>query len=135
MSLSYRFSTLLLGILALVLVGFSGALVVTSRSYLSRQVDDRLTASLNLLKTSIDLKPGWVRWEPRRKRLPPSRWNDRRATTWLVTDGRGRLLTCPEDLPEEELPPTWLFGMGAGTLLDRVTDLRGRSWRVEQTRF
>ncbi len=135
MSLSNRFSTLLLGILALVLVGFSGALVVTSRFYLSRQVDDRLSASLNLLKTCIDRKPGWVRWEPRRKRMPSSRWNDRRGTTWLVTDGRGRLLTCPDDVPEEELPRGWASQMGAGTLPDRVADLKGRSWRVEQTRI
>ena len=97
MSLSNRFSILLLGILGLILVGFSTALFVTSRIYLNRQVDDRLTAILNLLNTCVDPKPGWVRWEPRKKRLPPSRWNERHATTWLVTDGRGRLLTCPDE--------------------------------------
>src|SRR5271157_3868823 len=134
MSLSSRFSTLLLGTLGLILVGFSTALFVTSRIYLNRQVDDRLTAVLNLLNTCVDAKPGWVRWEPRERRLPPSRWNERHATTWLVTDGRGRLLTCPENLPDEELPLSWESRMGAGTLPDRVTDRKGRSWRVAQIR-
>jgi len=99
MSLSNRFSTLLLGTLGFVLVGFSIALFVTSRIYLNRQVEDRLTATLNLMNTCVEPKPGWVRWEPRKRRLPPSRWNERHGTTWLVTDGRGRLLTCPENLP------------------------------------
>ena len=71
MSLSNRFSTLFLGTLGLILVGFSTALFVTSRIYLNRQVDDRLTAILNLLNTCVDQKPGWVRWEPRERRLPP----------------------------------------------------------------
>jgi signal transduction histidine kinase len=135
MSLSNRFSALLLGTLGLVLIGFSTALFITSRIYLDRQVEDRLSASLHLLTTCVDAKPGWVRWEPRKKRLPPSRWNERRAVTWLVTDGQGRLLTCPDDLPEDELPLSWVSGMGAGTLPDRVTDTKGRSWRVAQTRF
>ena len=58
MSLSNRFSTLLLGTLGLVLVGFSTALFVTSRIYLNRQVDDRLTAILNLLNTCVDHEAG-----------------------------------------------------------------------------
>ena len=134
MSLASRFSTLLLGTLCLVLVGFSTALYVTSRIYLNRQVDNRLTAVLNLLNTCVEPKPGWVRWEPRERRLPPSRWNERHATTWLVTDGRGRLLTRPENLPYEELPLLWVSGMGAGTLPNRVSDRQGRSWRVAQVR-
>jgi len=134
MSLSNRFSTLLLGTLGFVLVGFSIALFVTSRIYLNRQVEDRLTATLNLMNTCVEPKPGWVRWEPRKRRLPPSRWNERHATTWLVTDGRGRLLTCPENLPDEELPLSWFSRMGAGTLPDRVTDRKGRSWRVSRIR-
>jgi signal transduction histidine kinase len=135
MTLSNRFSTLLLGILGLVVVGFSTALFVSSRIYLNRQVDDRLSAILNLLNTCVDPKPGWVRWEPREKRLPTSRWNERHASTWLVTDGRGRLLTSPKDIPDGELPASWTAQMGAGTLPDRVTDRRGRSWRVAQIRF
>ncbi len=134
MSLSSRFSTLVLGSLGLILVGFSTALFVMSRIYLNRQVDDRLSAVLNLLNTSVEPKSSWVRWEPRERRLPPSRWTERNATTWLVTDGRGRLLTCPENIPGEELPLSWPFRMGAGTLPDRVTDRKGRKWRVAQIR-
>ena len=49
MSLTNRFSILLLVTLGLTLAGFSTALVVSSRIYLNRQVDDRLTAILTLL--------------------------------------------------------------------------------------
>jgi signal transduction histidine kinase len=134
MSLTNRFSTLLLVTLGLTLVGFSTALFVSSRIYLNRQVDDRLTAILTLLNTSADIKPGWVRWEPKRRLLPPSRWNECPATTWLVSDGEGRLLTRPKDLPDDELPQAWVPRMGAGSLPDRVTDRKGRSWRVAQRR-
>jgi hypothetical protein len=53
MSLSNRFSIVLLGILGLILVGFSTALFITSRIYLNRQIDDRLTAILNVLNTCV----------------------------------------------------------------------------------
>ena len=135
MSLTNRFSALLLVTLGLTLAGFSTALVVSSRIYLNRQVDDRLTAILTLLKTCVDPRAGCVRWEPREKRLPPSRWNERHATTWLVYDGEGRLLTRPKHLPYEELPQSWASRRGAGALPERVTDRRGRSWRVEQIRI
>ncbi len=134
MSLTNRFSTLLLVTLGLTLAGFSTALVVSSRIYLDRQVDDRLTAIFTLLNTCVEAKPGWVRWEPREKRLPPSRWNERHATIWLVYDGEGRLLTCPKHLPKQELPQAWVSRRGAGPLPERVTDRRGRSWRVAQLR-
>ena len=114
MSLTNRFSTLLLVTLGLTLAGFSTALVVSSRVYLNREVDDRLsTAIFTLLKTCVDPRPGWVRWEPREKRLPPSRWNDRHATTWLVYDGEGRLLTRPKHFPDEELQQRWVSRWGA----------------------
>ncbi|HEY2154411.1 MAG TPA: sensor histidine kinase, partial [Isosphaeraceae bacterium] len=89
MSLTNRFSILLLVALGLTLAGFSTALFVSSRIYLDREVDDRLTAILTLLKASAEVKPGWIRWDAREKRLPPNRWNERPATTWLVCDGAG----------------------------------------------
>jgi signal transduction histidine kinase len=132
MSLTNRFSTLLLVTLGLTLAGFSTALVVSSRIYLNRQIEDRLTAIFTLLKTCVEAKPGWVRWEPREKRLPPSRWNERHATTWLVCDGDGRLLTDPKHLPYKELPQARVSPAGVVALPERLTDLRGRSWRVAQ---
>jgi signal transduction histidine kinase len=134
MSLANRVLTLFLGLLGLVLAGFSTALYLTSRIYLERRVDDRLAAILNMLNTCVDPRPAWVKWEPRERRLPSGRWNERDATTWLVTDGRGHLLTCPRDLPGEELPPSWAPGLGGGTLPERVQDLRSQSWRVARIR-
>jgi signal transduction histidine kinase len=135
MSLANRFLTLLLATLGVVLVGLSSALYATSRIYLDRRIDDRLAATLSMMNTCVEQRPGWVRWEQREKRLPPSRWRERDATSWLVTDGGGRLLSCPRDLLDEALRLDWASGIGAGTLPGRVTDRTGRSWRVRQMRI
>jgi signal transduction histidine kinase len=135
MSLTNRFSALMLAVLGLTLAGFSAALLVSTRIYLDRQVDERLSAILTLLSTSVDCKPGWVRWEPRSKRLPASHWNRRHATTWLVADGHGRLLTCPENPPERPWARAWAARAGYGSLPDRVEDSQGRWWRVARRRF
>ena len=60
--------------------------------------------------------------------------NGMRQHGWsrMVAD---RLLTCPENVPDEELPRSWVSRMGAGTLPDWVTDQKGRSWRVAQIRI
>jgi hypothetical protein len=72
MSLTNRFSTLLLATLSLTLAGFSAALLVSSRIYLDHRVDDRLSAILSLLCTCVEPSNGWVRWEPReREALAP----------------------------------------------------------------
>jgi signal transduction histidine kinase len=135
MSLTNRFSTLLLVTLGLTLAGFSTALFVTSRAYLNRQVDDRLAAILTLLNSSADTKRGWVRWDARQKRLPPSRWNERHATTWLVFDAERRVLTRPRHPAEDELPHAWIIQASTGTLPGQVTDNKGRTWRVGMRRL
>ncbi len=132
MSLTNRFSALLLATLGLTLIGFATALFVSSKIYLNRQVDDRLAAILAVLNACVDPKPAWVRWEPREKRFPPSRWNEQPASTWLVYNGEGRLLTHPKKLPLEQLTPAWAPQTQTGTLPNRVTDRLGRSWRVAQ---
>jgi signal transduction histidine kinase len=134
MSLTNRFSTLLLVILGLTLVGFSTAFFASSWIYLNHQVDERLAVILTLLNSSADTKRGWVRWDARAKRLPPNRWNQRHATFWLVYDEQGRLMTSPANLPEKELPEAWVSRVAAGDLPGRVTDNKGRSWRVAQRR-
>jgi hypothetical protein len=70
MSLTNRFSVLLLATLGFTLIGFSVALFVSSRVYLDRQADERLGAILTLPGTCVDPGPGWVRWEPRENACP-----------------------------------------------------------------
>jgi signal transduction histidine kinase len=132
MTLANRFSVFVLGTLGLTLVGFSGALFASSAVYLRREIDERLRASLTLLGTCVEARSGWVRWEPREKRLPPNRWSDRHATTWMVYDGSGRLLTAPKKLPLEQLATDWAPPREDGRVPGRVTDRLGRSWRVAQ---
>lgn len=134
MTLSNRFSALFLATVGVILAGFSTALLVSSRIYLDHRVDDRLAGMVALLKTCIDEKPGWVRWEARPKRLPPSRWGERHATTWLVADGTGSLLTRPADFRDEGQAELWARQISQVTLPDPVKDRNGRSWRVVRTR-
>jgi signal transduction histidine kinase len=134
MSLTNRFSVLLLATLGLTLAGFSTALFASSRVYLGRQTDERLGAILTLLGTCVDSRPGYVRWEPRPKRLPSSRWSERDATTWLVYDGDGRLLTAPKNLPRDQISQSWAPRKDIAGLPRRVSDSTGRSWRVAQWR-
>lgn len=134
MSLTNRFSILLLATLGLTLTGFSTAMYATCRIYLDRQVDDRLASAMVLLDTCTDAKPTWVRWEPRRRRLPASRWSDPRATAWLVLDGDGRLLSDSGPPIETQMTEEWTPKAGRGRLPSRVRDRSGRSWRVAQRR-
>jgi signal transduction histidine kinase len=135
MSLTNRFSALLLITLGLTLIGFSGALLVLSRVYLDRRLDDRLATTLTLLNSSADTKHGWVRWDAREKRLPPSIWQGRDATTWLVFDTAGRVLTHPRHLPQRELTAEWSPRPGAEPFPPRVVDRGGRRWRVAWRRI
>jgi signal transduction histidine kinase len=129
MSLTNRFSILLIVTLGLTLAGFSTALFILYRVYLDRQIGDRLTTILTLLKASAEVKPGWIRWDAREKRLPTNRWDERPASTWLVYDGSGRLITYPDRLPLSELPGEWMTLIGNG-FPERMVDRRRRSWRV-----
>ena len=91
MSLTNRFSALLLAMLGVTLVGFSAALFASSRVYLDRQADERLGAILTLLGHLRRPQAGVGPLGAEGKCLPPSRWKERQATTWLAYDGQGRM--------------------------------------------
>jgi signal transduction histidine kinase len=132
MSLSSRFSIVLLVTLGVTLLGFSVAMFVSTRLYLARQADERLLAYLTLLGTGADARPGYVRWEYREKRLPRGRWNEPTAMTWLVFDGRGVLLSAPKNVPLDQIDESWRPRGAEARIPDRVTDRTGRSWLVQQ---
>jgi signal transduction histidine kinase len=132
MSLSSRFAIVMLVTLGVTLLGFSVAMFVSTRLYLARQVDERLLAYLALLSTGADANAGYVRWEYRPKRLPPGRWTEPAAMTWLVFDGSGELLSAPTNVPLDQLDETWRPRGPEARIPHQVTDRTGRSWLVEQ---
>ena len=64
MSLATRLSAFFLVALAVVLAGFSGTLYLLARTYLVRQLDERLQHALDTLEASVDIEPGGLEWEP-----------------------------------------------------------------------
>ena len=64
MSLTTRMSAFFLVALAVVLAGFSAALYLLARSYLHRQVEERLAAALETLSAVVELEPDGIDWEP-----------------------------------------------------------------------
>ena len=57
MSLTNRLMLFFLGTLALVLVGFSGALYLFAHAYLQQQADERLEAAANTLVAAVEVTP------------------------------------------------------------------------------
>ena len=113
MSLATRISAFFLVALALVLVGFSGTLYFLARTYLVRQLDDRLTLALDTLEASVDIEPGGLEWEPtdRQMTLGVDQGDD--AVRWAVSDGRGTPVDRSANARAANFPPGWSPGASA----------------------
>jgi hypothetical protein len=93
MSLAGRLTAFLLVALALVLVGFSVTLYLLARTYLYRQLDDRLGAALHTLSAAADVEPDGVEWEPQQGRLSLGQDADDAQVRWAVPTTRGESWT------------------------------------------
>ena len=116
MSLTARVSAFFLGALALVLAGFSTASYLLARAYLSRQVDERLTAALDTLTAAAEMETDGVDWEPDEHRPTVGQEGDPEAVRWEIHDGDGRPVDRSRNL-------------GAGVLGE------GGSWRLASRRL
>jgi heavy metal sensor kinase len=92
MSLTARLSAFFLGALAVVLLGFSTTLYLLARTYLERQVNERLTAALDTLVAAVEIEPDGLDWEPAERRLSVGVATDAGEVRWLLRDGAGRLV-------------------------------------------
>ena len=132
MSLTTRLSAFFLIALAVVLAGFSGALYLLARTYLVRQLDERLLRSLDTLEASVDIEPGGLEWEPADRKVELGVDSGISAVRWAVRDGGGVPVDRSENsrpakpraaqFPSGWSPPRWpssppdgtAFGTGAG---------------------
>ncbi len=64
MNLATRLSAFFLIALAVVLAGFSIALVLLAESYFTRQMDTRLVAALETLQAAVDVESDGLTWHP-----------------------------------------------------------------------
>lgn len=90
MSLTTRVSAFFLLALAVVLAGFSGTLYLLARTYLVRQLDERLQRALDTLEASVDIEPGGLEWEPADRKMELGVDTGITAVRWAVRDGRAR---------------------------------------------
>lgn len=135
MSLTGRFSALVLSLLALVLVGFSTAMYVSARVYLHRQLRDRIDAALAVLAAAVEVHPGGVEWEPQERILPLGVGSGGERLRWLVTDGRGGRLDHSRNLDDADLTPAWAPRPGSAELPARLADRAGAMWQIGQRRI
>jgi heavy metal sensor kinase len=109
MSLTTRLSLFFLGTLAAVLIGFSATLYGLARTYLHRQLDDRLEAALNILSASAEVWPDGVEWEGEEHPVSVGTPPGAEPIAWRVCDDRGRVLdSARADIFAGEAP-SWRF--------------------------
>jgi heavy metal sensor kinase len=105
MTLTTRLSVFFLGTLAAVLIGFSATLYLLARTYLHRQVEDRLEAALNVLSASAEIWPDGVEWEGEEHSISVETPPGQEPIAWRVRDDTGRVLGgVRADALAEELP-------------------------------
>ncbi|MGP0063227.1 MAG: histidine kinase, partial [Isosphaeraceae bacterium] len=136
MSLATRLSAFFLVALALVLAGFSGTLYVLARTYLVRELDERLLRSLDTLEASVDIEPGGLEWEPVDRQMTLGVDRGVNAVRWALRDGRG----VPVDhsanastgvFPSDWSPSAWPSNPPDGTAFGSVPGWRLAARRLE----
>jgi heavy metal sensor kinase len=80
-------SAFFLGALAVVLAGFSLTLYLLARTYLHRQVEERLTAALDTLDAAVEREPDGLDWEPNERHLTLGQDAAADQVRWAVDDG------------------------------------------------
>lgn len=90
MTLTARLSWFSLGALAVVLAGFSVCLFLVARTYLYRQAEERLDATLNTLLAAAEIEHGELTWEPEERHLSLGRDAANGLLQWAVTDASGQ---------------------------------------------
>ncbi len=135
MSLTGRFSALLLSALGLVLFGFSTALYVSARIYLDRQISDGLSSALAVLAAAAEIHPDGVEWEPQGRILPLGQESGAERLRWMVFDDRGHRIDHSRNLADADLTSAWVPHTETAELPRRLIDLHGRPWQVSQRRI
>jgi heavy metal sensor kinase len=131
-TLTTRLSLFFLGMLALVLVGFSGALYVVAHHHLHRQTEERLDAALGTLLVAAEVGPDGVEWEPQGRQLAVGPRGLEDSLIWLVHDDRGRIV-------DRSAPSAAAEGLGEDVASGTVPsagaeweDRQGGHWLIAQ---
>jgi heavy metal sensor kinase len=92
MTLTARLSLFFLAALAVVLIGFSATLYLLARTYLHRQMENRLQAALDVLSATAEVKPDGIEWESEDRPVTMAAPPGEEPIAWRVCDDRGRAI-------------------------------------------
>lgn len=135
MTITTRLSLFFLGALAVVLVGFSSTVYLLARTYLNRQVEDRLEAVLNTLTAGAEIEPGGLEWEPHERHLYLDQDLGGGPLPWLVTDADGKWVDGSKHFfPEKRFADSPLAHF-TGPSSNPVVQWQERPWLVSQRRL
>ena len=131
MTLATRLSAFFLAVQGLILAGFSATLYLLAADHLSRQVDDRLDASLTALSAAAEVETDGVAWEPKEREQGLGRDAGPDQIHWVVFDARGLPVDHSANLrPWRELPAVRPDHDAA-----RFLGPDGRHWRARSRRL
>lgn len=137
MTLTTRILAFSLGILVLVLIGFSATLYCMTRTELQRQIDDRLNATLNLLTVEADVMDDGVEWEPQGDKLTFANEPNGTALLWIVRTDADKVVEA-----SREFPSNLRNSLLASAVESSVTRMTLRTvlvddhrWRIAQRRL
>src|SRR5262249_55643229 len=133
-------SLFFLGALALVLAGFSTSLYLLARTYLHRQVEDRLEASLDTLVAAVEIERDGLKWEPRERLLNVGKEDHLEAVRWLVEEDGGEAVDRSPTLDGADLMTALTTSADLDPLRKATTGADGHSWllgrrRIEAEKF
>lgn len=99
MTLVNRLTLFFVVALAVVLLVFSGAILLVTRWYLTQQTERALRSGLNTLVAAIEVVPEGVEWEPAERNLVFAKGPLGQDIQWLLVDRAGRRIDgSPGDL-------------------------------------
>jgi len=123
LTITDRLSASFLGVIALILIGFSTAIYLVASITLNRSIDDRLQAALGTLADLAEDEPGGFDWEHGDRSLSLGREAGHDQVRWIILDEKGMEVDRSKNL-------------GDSTILNqpgsRRSDARGEPWRVAQ---
>ncbi|WZO97535.1 HAMP domain-containing sensor histidine kinase [Isosphaeraceae bacterium EP7] len=132
MSLTGRFSALVLAAIGVVLVGFSTALFLAARVYLDHQMGDRLASALDILVAAAEVHPNGVEWEPHERVLPLGQMTGEGEICWVIYDDRGHRVDRSRNFPEADLTDVRTINRRQTGLPAQQVDRLGHVWRMDR---
>jgi heavy metal sensor kinase len=133
MTLVTRLSLFFLVALALVLAGYSGTLYALAAAHLSRQLDERLEATLTILASAAEFEKGLLEWEPH-ERLLSMGTADGGSIRWVVTDDQGQRVDGSQEGGAELFSHVQVMA-GADPNVHQEASWEGEHWRLRQRRL